>query len=174
VLAGAIWPRGASQEVRDAMLARVQDWLGTDGIGRPHLATDASGRLRLGSQVRVDWHVFSTLVARAAEAARPGEEDPFTGSVPDGNEAAMLEQALSVVRGPFLDGAKPGRYAWLASDGLEYEVEARVADAAHRLCELRLTGNDPEGAMAHRCPRDPRRTHAAFGGGRGECQDGAR
>jgi hypothetical protein len=148
VLAGAIWPRGASQEVRDAMLARVQDWLGTDGIGRPHLATDASGRLRLGSQVRVDWHVFSALVARAGEAATPGEEDPFGGGVPAASEAAMLEQALSLVRGPFLDGAEPGRYAWLASDGLEYEVEARVADAAHRLCELRLAGADPEGAMA--------------------------
>jgi hypothetical protein len=147
VLAGAIWPRGASPEVRDAMLARVQDWLGTDGIGRPHLATDASGRLRLGSQVRVDWHVFSALVARAGEASRPGEEDPFTGGVPDSNEAALLEQALSLVRGPFLDGTEQERYAWLASDGLEYEVEARVADAAHRLCELRLAGGDPEGAM---------------------------
>jgi hypothetical protein len=147
VLAGAIWPRGASPEVRDAMLARVQEWLGSDGIGRPHLATDASGRLRLGSQVRVDWQVFSALVARAGESARAGEEDPFTGGLPDGHEAALLEQALSLVRGPFLDGAEPGRYAWLASDGLEYEAEARVADAAHRLCELRLATGDAEGAM---------------------------
>jgi hypothetical protein len=98
--------------------------------------------------VRVDWHVFSALLARAGEVARHGEEDPFTGAVPGGDEAALLEQALGLVRGPFLDGAELGRYAWLASDGLEYEVEARVADAAHRLCELRLAGDDPEGAMA--------------------------
>ena len=61
VLAAAIWPRGVTREVRDAALARAQDWLGTDDIGRPHLATDASGRLRLGSQVRVDWQVFCAL-----------------------------------------------------------------------------------------------------------------
>ena len=58
VLTAAVWPRGVTDEVVDWALARVQDWLGNDGVGRPHLATDASGRLRLGSGVRVDWHVF--------------------------------------------------------------------------------------------------------------------
>jgi hypothetical protein len=51
------------------------------------------------------------------------------------------------VTGPFLAGTPRGRYAWIVTDGLEYEVAARVADAAHRLCELRLAGGDPEGAM---------------------------
>ena len=74
VLAAAIWPRGVTREVRDAALARARDWLGTDDIGRPHLATDASGRLRLGSQVRVDWQVFCALMARAAQAAGPGSD----------------------------------------------------------------------------------------------------
>ena len=133
VLAAAIWPRGVTREVRDAALARAQDWLGTDDIGRPHLATDASGRLRLGSQVRVDWQVFCALTARAAGGGR--------------DEEAALEQALSLVSGPFMDGREPGRYAWLASDGLEYEVAARVADAAHRLGQLRLAQGDPGGAM---------------------------
>jgi hypothetical protein len=133
VLAAAIWPRGVTREVRDAALARARDWLGTDDVGRPHLATDASGRLRLGSQVRVDWQVFCALMARAADGGR--------------DEEAALEQALSLVTGPFMDGREPGRYAWLASDGLEYEVAARVADAAHRLSQLRLALGDPGGAM---------------------------
>lgn len=62
--------------------------------------------------------------------------------------AVALSQALGLVAGPFLAGREPGRYAWLASDGLEYEVEARVADAGHRLCHLLLAGGDPRGAMA--------------------------
>jgi hypothetical protein len=135
VLAAAIWPRGVTREVRDAALARARDWLGTDDIGRPQLATDASGRLRLGSRVRVDWQVFCGLMARATAGAGGHDEE------------AALEQALSLVSGPFMDGREPGRYAWLAGDGLEYEAAARVADAAHRLSQLRLAQGDPGGAM---------------------------
>jgi hypothetical protein len=135
VLTAAIWPRGVTEDVRDWTLARVQDWLGSDGIGRQHLAADASGRLRLGSGVRVDWHVFLTLIQQAEQAA---------GST---REETRLDQALSLVTGPFLAGTDRGRYAWTVTDGLEYEVAARVADAAHRLCELRLLGGDPHGAM---------------------------
>jgi hypothetical protein len=62
-------------------------------------------------------------------------------------EETLLAEALSLVTGPFLGQREPGRYAWLAVDGLEYEVAARVADAAHRLCQLRLAGGDPGGAM---------------------------
>ena len=49
--------------------------------------------------------------------------------------------------GQFLAGIGPAGYAWIITDGLEYEVSARVADAAHRLCELRLAAGDPRGAM---------------------------
>ncbi|MDR0342823.1 MAG: hypothetical protein LBI49_06815 [Nocardiopsaceae bacterium] len=142
VLAGAVWPRGVSAEVREATLARVAGWLGTDEIGRPQLATDAGGRLRLGSQVRVDWHVFLALVARAARAARSPD------SAGRAEEATFLQRALELVRGQLMDGREPGRYAWLATDDLEYEVTARVADAAHRLSVLRLAGGDARGAMA--------------------------
>jgi hypothetical protein len=144
VLAGAVWPRGVTTEVREATLARVADWLGTDGIGRPHLASDASGRLRLGSQVRVDWQVFRALAGRAALAAASGGAAAGETAVA---EAALLARALDLVQGQLLDGREPGRYAWLATDDLEYEVSARVADAAHRLCELRLAAGDPGGAM---------------------------
>jgi hypothetical protein len=138
-LARAIWPQGVTDEIRDGVLAAVARWLGTDGIGRPHLAADASGRLRLGSGVKVDWHVFLTLVAQAA-----GAEGSKTGHA---QEEAKLAQALSLVTGQFLADIGQAGYAWIVTDGLEYEVPARVADAAHRLCELRLVAGDPRGAM---------------------------
>jgi hypothetical protein len=152
VLAGALWPRGVTPEVRDAWLDRVAQWLGSDDIGRPHLATDAGGRLRLGSQVRVDWQVFCALLARAGQGATAGPAATGTAPVPPAEEESALAQALSLVQGPFMDGRQHGRFAWLASDGLEYEAAARVADAAHRLWELRLAADDPYGAMdaAHR------------------------
>ena len=138
VLTGAIWPRGVQPEVRDATLARVQAWLGTDDVGRPNLTTDAGGRLRLGSQVRVDWLVFRALLAQAGHAAEAGNAS---------EEAAALERALGLVRGQLLDGRDPGRYAWLATDSFEYEATALIADAAHRLSALRLVAGDAQGAM---------------------------
>jgi hypothetical protein len=141
VLARAIWPQGVADETRDAMLDEVAYWLGTDGLGRPHLAADASGRLRLGSGVRVDWHVFLTLVAQAGQGNGPAGKGGHTP------EEAKLAQALSLIDGHFLAGCGPGGYSWIVTDGLEYEVSARVADAAHRLCELRLNNGDSRGAM---------------------------
>jgi hypothetical protein len=138
VLTGAVWPRGVSSEVRDAALSRVHAWLGTDEQGQPNLVTDESGRLRLGPGARVDWQVFRALFARASQAATAS--DPAA-------EAGCLERALTLVRGQFLDGRDPARYAWLATDEIEYEVTAAVADAAHRLSALRLAAGDPDGAM---------------------------
>ena len=138
VLTGAVWPRGVSNEVRDAALSRVHAWLGTDEQGQPNLVTDESGRYRLGPGARVDWQVFRALFARASQAA--AASDPAA-------EAGYLERALTLVRGQFLDGRDPARYAWLATDEIEYEVTAAVADAAHRLSALRLAAGDPDGAM---------------------------
>jgi len=139
VLAGAVWPRGVSPEVRDAALSRVHAWLGTDSSGRPNLLTDPTGRLRLGPGARVDWQVFRALFGRASRAAVASDAAA---------EAGYLEQALSLVRGQFLDGREQARYAWLATDEIEYEVTAAVADAAHRLAGLRLAAGDPDGSMA--------------------------
>jgi hypothetical protein len=133
VLTGAVWPRGVPPEVRDAVLGRVAAWLGTDGSGDPNLVTDSSsGRLSLGSAVRVDWDVFRALVARAG---------------PSGDEESCLRRALDLVRGQALDGHDPSRYTWLAADTFGYEVPALVADTAHRLSEVRLGSGDPAGAM---------------------------
>ena len=138
VLTGAIWPRGVPPEVRDAALARVQAWLGTDDVGRPNLTTDAGGRLRLGPQVRVDWLVFRALLAQAGHAAQSDRTD---------EETAALDRALGLVRGQLLDDRDPSRYAWLGTDSFTYEATAQIADAAHRLSALRLMAGDAEGAM---------------------------
>jgi hypothetical protein len=137
VLTGAVWPRGVTGEVRDAALSRVHAWLGTDDAGQPNLLTDASGRLRLGPGVRVDWQVFRAWFARASQAA--AADDPMA-------EAEALQRALALVRGQFLDGRDPSRYAWLATDDIEYEVTATIADAAHRLAALRLAAGEPDAA----------------------------
>ncbi|MDH2423956.1 bacterial transcriptional activator domain-containing protein [Sphaerisporangium sp. TRM90804] len=134
VLGGILWPRGVQAVVRDAAIARVAEWLGTDSQGRPNLRADDTGRLRLGPEVRSDWQLFRELVRRS-------HNDP-------GGRAVLLDKALGLVRGPLLSGRPRGRYAWLAADELEYEVTASVADAAHRLCEVRLAHDDAEGAVA--------------------------
>ncbi|WP_243710779.1 bacterial transcriptional activator domain-containing protein [Actinomadura sp. KC216] len=133
VLSGAIWPRGVSAAVRDASVARVSDWLGRDARGRPNLYYDDRGRIRLGSEVRVDLDVFRWLVWRSA--AEPA------------SEAAYMAYALDLVRGPLLAGRPRGRYAWLADHALEYEASARVIDVAHRLVVLRLDEGDARGAV---------------------------
>jgi hypothetical protein len=134
VLSGAIWPRGVTAGVRDACVARVSDWLGRDARGRPNLYYDERGRIRLGSEVRVDLAVFRWLVWRSA--AEPA------------SEMAYMAYALDLVRGPLLSGRPRGRYSWLAAHDLEYEATARVVDVAHRLAVLRLDEGDARGAVA--------------------------
>ena len=134
VLGGAVWPRGAAAGVRDATIARVSDWLGRDSRGRPNLYHDDQGRIRLGSEVRVDWSVFRWLIWRSA--AEPA------------SESAYMSYALDLIRGPLLADRPRGRYAWLASEDLEYEAVARAVDVAHRLVLLRLDERDAKGAVA--------------------------
>jgi hypothetical protein len=134
VLGGAVWPRGVSASVRDATVARVADWLGRDSRGRSNLYYDERGRIRLGSEVRVDWETFRWLVWRSA--AEPT------------SETAYMTYALELVRGPLMDGRQRGRYGWLATEDFEYEATARVADVAHRLVLMRLDEGDARGAVA--------------------------
>ena len=138
VLAGAIWPRGVTGEVQEATLRRVQRWLGRDAAGLPQLTTGPDGRLLLGPEVRVDWRIFQALVAHAtAESGRGGQE-----------EVTWLGRALDEVRGPLLGDHDAARYTWLAAEGLDSEVAAAVADAAHRLSGRRRADDDPAGAMS--------------------------
>ncbi|MEV0581804.1 hypothetical protein [Nonomuraea sp. NPDC050310] len=134
VLAGALWPRGVEETVRDAVIDRAMDWLGDDVNGRPNLFLDMQGRLHLGPFVRVDWEIFKELLRVARQDA--------------GQEAAILSYALDLVRGPLLADRPSGRYLWLAGDPIETEVTARVSDAAQRLWHLRMSVSDAQGAIS--------------------------
>ena len=127
---------GSGRHVRDAVVAAVLEWLGTDSIGRPHLAEDASGRS--GSAPGSGWTgTCSRPWPGSAELALPGSaaRDGLPGPGPRPGA------------GQLLDGRPARRYGWLATDDLEYEVPAQVADAAHRLAAVRLAGGDSPGAM---------------------------
>ncbi|MFC4586596.1 BTAD domain-containing putative transcriptional regulator [Sphaerisporangium corydalis] len=133
VLGGVLWPRGVNPVIRDLTIAGAQEWLGKDGNGRYNLYVDVQGLLRLGPEVRVDWLVFRELL-------RMARHDPLSG-------AAALADALALVRGPLVAGHPAGRYLWLKVDPVGAEVVARVSDAAHQLCVLRMEEGDADGAI---------------------------
>ncbi|MGZ0146178.1 hypothetical protein ACXJJ3_03855 [Kribbella sp. WER1] len=123
VLAGAIWPRGISQELRDSALEHTRRWVGVDAM-----YADESGRWMLNrSVVRVDWDVFRTLAKQASMV-----DDP----------RGALSTALSLVHGPAWSNLPGGRYSWLAASGIERRMVEAVVDAALRLAEASLSHND--------------------------------
>ena len=123
VLAGAIWPRGISDELRDAALDHTRRWVGMDAM-----YADESGRWMLNrSIVRVDWDVFRTLAKQATMM-----DDP----------RGPLSTALSLVHGPAWSNLPAGRYSWLAASGIERRMVESVVDAALRLAESALNHND--------------------------------
>ena len=123
VLAGAIWPRGISEELRDAALEHTRRWVGVDAM-----YADESGRWMLNrSVVRVDWDVFRTLAKQATMV-----DDP----------RGPLSTALSLVHGPAWSNLPGGRYSWLAASGIERRMAEAVVDAALRLAEASLSHND--------------------------------
>ncbi|WP_433157511.1 hypothetical protein [Kribbella sp. CA-247076] len=123
VLAGAIWPRGISEELRDAALDHTRRWVGVDAM-----YADESGRWMLNrSVVRVDWDVFRTLAKQATMM-----DDP----------RGPLSTALSLVHGPAWSHTPAGRYSWLAASGIERRMVEAVVDAALKLAEASLNYND--------------------------------
>ncbi|TDD59887.1 hypothetical protein E1263_13220 [Kribbella antibiotica] len=127
VLAGAIWPRGISDELRDAALEHTRRWVGKDAM-----YADESGRWMLNrSIVRVDWDVFRTLAKQSTM-----QEDP----------RAALSTALGLVHGTAWANLPAGRYSWLAAAGIERRMAEAVVDAALKLAEASLTHNDGQTA----------------------------
>jgi len=123
VLAGAIWPRGISEELRDAALEHTRRWVGVDAM-----YADESGRWMLNrSIVRVDWDVFRTLAKQATMM-----DDP----------RGPLSTALSLVHGSAWSNLPAGRYSWLAASGIERRMVEAVVDAALKLAEASLSHND--------------------------------
>lgn len=136
VLAGVLWPRGVTPDVRDSAVARARAWLGDDVQGHPYLREDAEGRLSLGEGVVCDWDAVRSLLLKARVA----------GSRRD--EVELLRRGLQLVRGESFAGAPEGRYAWVAYDDLERTIRRVVVFAAHRLVDLLAGDDDPGGAAA--------------------------
>lgn len=93
VLASALWPRGVTEDVRDALVDRLRDWLGTDEDGTPRLTTDEAGRLHLAKSVVSDLDVLRSLYHEATQGR---------GATDRAVRGRALTDALGLVRGPLL------------------------------------------------------------------------
>ena len=139
VLASALWPRGATEDVRDALIERLRGWLGTDPDGTSRLGSDETGRLTLATSVVSDLDVLRTLhheatQGRGARRAQVRER--------------LLTDALALARGPLLANRPEGRYAWLTHEIIDAQLPLLVADVALALSAHHLEAGDPAPAMA--------------------------
>lgn len=139
VLASALWPRGVTDDVRDALIDRLREWLGTDPDGSSRMSFDATGRLVLSSTVVSDWDVLQTLHHAASEG--PGADDPQT-------RRRLLADALALARGSLLEDRAPGRYGWLAHEIVDAQHPVLVAEVALALAGLHLDAGKPKAAVA--------------------------
>ncbi|MEW2217869.1 BTAD domain-containing putative transcriptional regulator [Streptomyces sp. NPDC006990] len=139
VLASALWPKGVTDDVRDALVERLRGWLGIETDGTPRLSTDKDGRLALRPSVVSDWDVLRTLhhgctgdrgTRLAAQVRRQ-----------------KLTEALDLARGPLLSDRPQGRYGWLAHDAVEAQHPLLVAEVGLALCAEHLRSGEPGAAV---------------------------
>lgn len=138
VLASALWPRGVTDDVREALLDRLRVWLGTDPDGTPRLATDANGRLTLAKSVVSDLDVLRSLYHEATQG-RGVDSRVVRGR--------LLTDALALVRGPLLADRAEGRYGWLTHEIIDAQLPLLVADIGLALSEFHLVKNRAERAI---------------------------
>ncbi|MEC3994722.1 BTAD domain-containing putative transcriptional regulator [Actinacidiphila sp. DG2A-62] len=139
VLASALWPRGVTEDVRDALVERLRDWLGTDPGGAARLSFDDTGRIVLATSVVSDWDVLQTLHHEATEGA--AASDPTA-------RRRLLTDALSLARGPLLVDRAAGRYGWLSHEIVDAQHPVLVAEIALALSALHLDAGKPKAAVA--------------------------
>jgi DNA-binding SARP family transcriptional activator len=121
-IAAELWPgRKGAVAIRDAQVARLREWLGTDSHGVDHLQVRPDG-YTLGSSVSCDWLEFLRRV-----------------------QAGELVSAISLVRGRPFEDAPLRRYGW--AEGLRHEMTALVIDTAHYVAEACLREQNPRGAQ---------------------------
>ncbi|SFB94531.1 BTAD domain-containing putative transcriptional regulator [Streptomyces aidingensis] len=139
VLASALWPRGVSDDVRQAFTARLRDWLGNDADGgMPRLHTASDGRLSLSARVVSDWDVLRTLHHHATAG------NPLP---PPAERKRMLTDALGLAQGTLLDGERTGgRFAWLEHEIVDAQYPLLVAEIALGLSEEHLAAGEGEPA----------------------------
>ncbi|CAG6398829.1 hypothetical protein SCOCK_780025 [Actinacidiphila cocklensis] len=139
VLASALWPRGVTEDVRDALVERLRDWLGTDADGTARMSFDDTGRIVLSTSVVSDWDVLQTLHHEADRGGAAG--DPAA-------RRRLLTDALSLARGRLLEDRAPGRYGWLAHEIVDAQHPVLVAEIALALSALHLDAAKPKAAVA--------------------------
>ena len=139
VLASALWPRGVTEDVRDALIARLRDWLGTDPDGGERLTLDSTGRIVLNTSVVSDWDVLQTLHHEATEGRAAGDRAA---------RRRLLTDALSLARGRLFADRAPGRYGWLGHEIVDAQHPVLVAEIALALSALHMEANKPKAAVA--------------------------
>jgi DNA-binding SARP family transcriptional activator len=153
VLASALWPRGVTEDVRDALLERLRVWLGTDPDGSPRLTADAAGRLVLAKSVVSDLDVLRSLYHEATQGK---------GVDSRAVRGRLLTDALVLVRGPLLADRPEGRYRWLTHEIVDAQLPLLVADIGLALSAFHLEKDRAEkaiealGAALNSAPGDER------------------
>ncbi|MFH8894926.1 BTAD domain-containing putative transcriptional regulator [Streptomyces coeruleorubidus] len=138
VLSSALWPRGVTDDVRNALLDRLRDWLGADPDGTPRLGTDGSGRLTLAKSVVSDLDVLRSLYHEATQGK---------GVDSRAVRGRLLTDALVLVRGPLLADRPEGRFRWLTHEIIDAQLPLLVADTGLALCEFHMEKNRAEKAI---------------------------
>ncbi|WP_030860747.1 BTAD domain-containing putative transcriptional regulator [Streptomyces sp. NRRL S-37] len=138
VLSSALWPRGVTDDVREALVERLRAWLGTDPDGTPRLGTDSTGRLTLAKSVVSDLDVLRSLYHEATQGK---------GVDSRAVRGRLLTDALVLVRGPLLADRPEGRYRWLTHEIVDAQLPLLVADTGLALCAFHLEKNRAEKAI---------------------------
>ncbi|CAL9474422.1 BTAD domain-containing putative transcriptional regulator [Streptomyces sp. Tu 3180] len=138
VLSSALWPRGVTDDVREALIERLRAWLGTDPDGTPRLGTDATGRLTLAKSVVSDLDVLRSLYHEATQG-RGVDSRAVRGR--------LLTDALVLVRGPLLADRPEGRYRWLTHEIVDAQLPLLVADTGLALSAFHMEKNRAEKAI---------------------------
>ncbi|MFF2377238.1 BTAD domain-containing putative transcriptional regulator [Streptomyces xiamenensis] len=137
VLASALWPRGVPEDVREALIGRLREWLGTDAAGAPRLLTAEDGRLSLAPGIVSDWDVLRTLHHQAVSV----------GGGVAAERKRQLTDALSLARGPLLQGQREGgRFGWLEHEIVDAQYPLLVSEIALKLAAEQLASGGSEQA----------------------------
>ncbi|MFJ6127055.1 BTAD domain-containing putative transcriptional regulator [Streptomyces griseoviridis] len=156
VLSSALWPRGVTDDVRDALLDRLRVWLGSDPDGTPRLSADPTGRLVLAKSVVSDLDVLRSLYHEATQGK--GVDSRVV-------RGRLLTDALVLVRGPLLADRPEGRYRWLTHEIIDAQLPLLVADIGLALSAFHLEKDRAEkaiealGAALNSAPGDERLWH---------------
>jgi DNA-binding SARP family transcriptional activator len=138
VLSSALWPRGVTDDVRDALVERLRAWLGNDPDGTPRLGTDDSARLTLAKSVVSDLDVLRSLYHEATQGK---------GVDSRAVRGRLLTDALVLVRGPLLADRAEGRYGWLTHEIIDARLPLLVADIGLALAAFHLEKDRAEKAI---------------------------